>query len=357
MGIGMTKPGFQPSIKNRIGGLDELRGIAILTVVVGHYFGLRMRAPWLNDVHFGGAGVDLFLVISGFLIGKILLASRGKENYFRTFYVRRIFRILPLYFAVLAAAASYAALTGGQGLNSLPFYLTFTQNLIPEGEHLGDIVSASYESIEGLGPMWSLAVEEHFYLALPLAVFFLKGIRLEIFLVVFAVVGVWADTYVSRTVSVSWISYSNPFETWFNMQYLAVGVLLNSEHRWRYLGVILAAWLAAILVLDAQYMALQLVLAILIVLATDGAIRGWFRLQSKVLARVGILVYGIYLLHSPLRILFRGESQLYGLSSIAWFAVYLALVIIIAEISYRCFEMPIQGMRTRFEKPAPKSTT
>lgn len=351
----MTNSGFQPSIKNRIGGLDELRGIAILIVVTGHYFGLRMRAPWLNDVHFGGAGVDLFLVISGFLIGKILLNSRGKENYFRTFYIRRIFRILPLYFAVLAAAASYAALRGGPGLNSLPFYLTFTQNLIPEGEQLGDIISSSYKTIEGLGPMWSLAVEEHFYLALPLAIFFLKGLRLKALLIIFAVIGVWADTYVSRTVSVSWISYSNPFETWFNMQYLAVGVLLNFEHRWRYIGIVLGAWLAAILVLDAKYMALQLALAVLIVLGTDGAVRGWFRLKSKILAKIGILVYGIYLLHSPLRILFRGESQLYGPSSILWFAVYLALVIIVAEISFRCFEMPIQRMRTRFEKPALKT--
>ena len=350
----MTKSGFQPSIKNRINGLDELRGIAILVVVLGHYFGFRQRTPILNDVHFGGVGVDLFLVISGFLIGKILLNSRGKTGYFRTFYIRRIFRILPLYLAVLAAAVAYAALRGGAGLNSLPFYLTFTQNLIPETDNLGDIVSSAYVPIKGLGPMWSLAVEEHFYLALPLAIFFLKGIRLRVLLVLFAIVGVWADTYVSRTVSVSWISYSNPFETWFNMQYLAAGVLLNFQHRWRDLGIILVAWIAAMVVLDARYMALQLSLAVVIILATDGAVRGWFRLKSKILARIGVLVYGIYLLHSPLRILFTGESQLNGPTSILWFAIYLTIVIAISEISFRWFEMPIQRMRTRFENTASK---
>ena len=74
-------------------GLDALRGIAILLVVMYHYFSF-FRIGWI--------GVDLFFVLSGFLITSILLRSRSKPNFFRNFFVRRMLRIFPLYYFVLA---------------------------------------------------------------------------------------------------------------------------------------------------------------------------------------------------------------------------------------------------------------
>src|SRR5688572_21794420 len=94
----------------RIPELDGVRGIAILLVLVGHLFlhtivaGNKTPLAYLVKLlkPFTVSGVDLFFVLSGFLIGGILLDNRASLNYFRAFYARRIFRIFPLYFAWLA---------------------------------------------------------------------------------------------------------------------------------------------------------------------------------------------------------------------------------------------------------------
>ncbi|MFZ2105839.1 MAG: acyltransferase family protein, partial [Roseiarcus sp.] len=72
--------------------LDALRGVAISMVIARHYFGFG----------YGVLGVDLFFVLSGYLIGGILIDSRDEPSYFSTFYGRRVFRIMPLYLLLLA---------------------------------------------------------------------------------------------------------------------------------------------------------------------------------------------------------------------------------------------------------------
>src|ERR1700684_2340633 len=91
----------------RIPQLDGLRGIAIAMVVAFHYAGAEVgpvpRFPIFvsGPMNLGWSGVDLFFVLSGFLIGGILLDARESSNYFRTFYTRRFYRILPLYAVVV----------------------------------------------------------------------------------------------------------------------------------------------------------------------------------------------------------------------------------------------------------------
>src|ERR1700690_2072213 len=93
----------------RIPELDGLRGVAILLVIIHHNVMTTLRpetgliARFISVVFpFSWSGVDLFFVLSGFLIGGILLDQRRTENYFKTFYLRRICRIFPLYFSWLA---------------------------------------------------------------------------------------------------------------------------------------------------------------------------------------------------------------------------------------------------------------
>ncbi len=90
---------------NRVPELDGLRGLAILLVLICHYVGNATHAPlgFVLDHVFtvmsvGWSGVDLFFVLSGFLIGGILLESRDSPRFFQTFYIRRIHRILPIYY-------------------------------------------------------------------------------------------------------------------------------------------------------------------------------------------------------------------------------------------------------------------
>jgi peptidoglycan/LPS O-acetylase OafA/YrhL len=118
----------------------------------------------------GWSGVDLFFILSGFLIGGILVDAKESVNYYRTFYIRRIFRILPLYlflvllgFLLVKLGVHAGGPLSGSSLNPAPwrYYLTFTQNFY-FAKHSGVI---SYLQIT-----WSLAVEEQFYLTLPLLV-------------------------------------------------------------------------------------------------------------------------------------------------------------------------------------------
>lgn len=149
-------------LKREMPGLDVLRGIAILSVFCFH--GLKWYLPLgaLADprvrrigqaVSFGWLGVNLFFVLSGFLITGILLDTRTKENYWSSFYFRRFLRIAPLYLVVLAI---------------LKFALSFTWAYV----FLCVFYLANFQlefriTGPGYGPLWSLAVEEQFYLVWP----------------------------------------------------------------------------------------------------------------------------------------------------------------------------------------------
>ena len=161
----------------RIPELDGLRGIAILLVVCLHYIGIQgaTGGPITKLLHriveLGWSGVDLFFVLSGFLIGGILLDARDSPNYFKTFYARRFFRIIPIYYAwvllylfLVTFAGRFIQAHSNSGraeMSGLPVYLhfLFLQNIWP----------IAFFGLGGawLEPMWSLAVEEQFYLVGP----------------------------------------------------------------------------------------------------------------------------------------------------------------------------------------------
>jgi peptidoglycan/LPS O-acetylase OafA/YrhL len=133
----------------RSGALDAVRGLAITLVVAHHWF----RIP------FGWTGVDLFFILSGYLIGGMLIDNRSSSDYFSTFYFRRAFRILPLYWLLLAISFTNPV--------ACPYrwqYFTFTQNFSWASGDATDCVSTRLT--------WSLDVEEQFYLLLPVLIRF-----------------------------------------------------------------------------------------------------------------------------------------------------------------------------------------
>jgi peptidoglycan/LPS O-acetylase OafA/YrhL len=175
--------------QGRIPELDGLRGVAILLVLVGHYFAVpgTGAASLLNGYWFrlGWTGVDLFFVLSGFLIGGILLQVRDSPNYFKTFYARRFFRIIPLYYAWILIYI-VLSIIGGTFLStrvgsvqkidiSILAHFLFLQNF---HEFLKSTVSFWWFS-----STWSLAVEEQFYLVAPLLVRYLPKRVLAVVLV------------------------------------------------------------------------------------------------------------------------------------------------------------------------------
>ena len=153
--------------------LDALRGVAILLILAWHLVGpwARSHSPMLSRLlSTSWSGVDLFFVLSGFLIGNILLDNRLSPNYYMTFYTRRALRILPLY----ALLIMVLLLAVGSPKDILP-YITFTQNVTwSMNDKFGP---------EILAPTWSLAVEEQFYLILSLLVRLVSPARLPVVLI------------------------------------------------------------------------------------------------------------------------------------------------------------------------------
>lgn len=120
-------------------------------------YGIRLPAV----IEYGYMAVDLFFVLSGFLVGGQLLRpyAAGSEPAWRDFFVRRALRILPAYYAVLALYFLVPAVRDSP-IQPLWQFLTFTQNLF-----------ADYHHMRAFSHAWSLCIEEHFYLLLPLSVF------------------------------------------------------------------------------------------------------------------------------------------------------------------------------------------
>jgi len=157
-----------PAGTPRLAGLDTLRALAIAMVLMSHYNGFVVRGSIFGFIgEVGWAGVDLFFVLSGYLIGNQLLApaARGESLQLKTFFARRLLRTLPNYYAVLAV---YLLLPHspiwGKTMAPVWHFLSFTQNV---GLRYGETFTHS----------WSLCIEEQFYLVLPLVVMALVGTR------------------------------------------------------------------------------------------------------------------------------------------------------------------------------------
>jgi peptidoglycan/LPS O-acetylase OafA/YrhL len=161
---------------DRLPSLDGLRGLAILLVMFGHfavYDGMPVTTVWADRAvkslgSAGWVGVDLFFVLSGYLITGILYDSRQGRHYFRSFYARRVLRIFPVYYGALLV------------------FLVILPNLVPSSRALAllradsfwywtylinvRIAFEGFPAFPALGHFWSLAVEEQFYLIWPLVV-------------------------------------------------------------------------------------------------------------------------------------------------------------------------------------------
>jgi peptidoglycan/LPS O-acetylase OafA/YrhL len=225
-GIALEDPrsGSKPSdrwphiSRARIPELDGIRGTAILMVLLYHVFSYTMLyrtvvdERWAKLAHLlaritehGGYGVDLFFVLSGFLITGILLDARFDIHYFRNFYVRRVLRILPLYYTVLAViflcypkSADYVLLSFFQLSNIAPILGVTMVN----------------------GAMWSLSVEEHFYLCWPLIVRKLSPRN-----VAHVAAIVWVAEPVIRGIAFPHVATVFPY-SWFRFDGLASGAII-----------------------------------------------------------------------------------------------------------------------------------
>lgn len=300
-----TEPAQRPLIRSYMPELDSVRGIAILMVLFFHGMAPPLSRPltgWglaLFDItRVGWTGVNLFFVLSGFLITGILLDTKYRADYFRRFYYRRLLRIVPALYATLVALllASFV---------SWRFVLLSAFFLANAGNFFG--VALQY------GPLWSLAVEEHFYLFWPSLV---RKCGTRILIII--TVAVWVGTPAVRLLC--WMTGYGPhgpevLYTWFNLGGLALGSLLAiwvrhpSCSRPRLLRLAPAAFIAGIVgfVLSSRdaftlasfsvffcNLACAGLLAGILML---GASRWSFLVDRPALKFFGFISYGLYLVH------------------------------------------------------------
>ena len=309
------------SIRPHWPALDGLRGTAILAVLICHYSALLPRsARWPGVLQNGWAGVDLFFVLSGFLITGILFDAKGSRHYFRNFYARRVLRIFPLYYGFLAVLLLVLMFCGvaewsSQLRTAQPWLWTYTANFWIAAQKQWS------RWAEIVMPLWSLSVEEQFYLVWPLVVFcFSRRALMRICLGI--MMGVLVLRLILAAHGTDWFA----LYTWTptRADSLAAGALLallmqppDAVQRLRkiagYAGAIAALlmlllspgfdptrhpWLRVFL-----YSVLAILFAALLFWSIDrGSLRGWAVrfYELRVLRIIGRYSYGIYILHLPL---------------------------------------------------------
>jgi peptidoglycan/LPS O-acetylase OafA/YrhL len=210
-----TETPQEPLVRRFMPELDVLRGIAVLGVLFFHGFRAEYgelpftgaRRIFLLATQPGALGVNLFFVLSGFLITGILLDSRSKPDYYRRFYTRRALRILPAYYSLLILLGLlHQASPAFLGLSFV--YLSNVTGLFG--------VSMDYH------PLWSLAVEEHYYIVWPSVVRKLRPRYLAMFSLAICIF-----IPIARAVSFHYGHFQGEdWYTWFAADGLAAGSLL-----------------------------------------------------------------------------------------------------------------------------------
>lgn len=359
----MQPSGFPDVASQRVSVIDGLRGVAISAVLVEHFVRTSLPNPDPGSLAFylskalglAWSGVDLFFVLSGYLITSILLRARGASNYFGVFYARRALRILPLYAVVLGLTAAGRAggleaslpwLLGGQPL--WPGFLTFTQNITT--------ALASEWRPYALGVTWSLAVEEQFYLLLPAAVAFCSPrglVRLAGSLIALAVL---LRLVLPISDLMEYVLLPTRMDALFGGVLVAVltatapgRARLAPYRRWIALGAA-GTWSVACLLRmygPKPYLLLAVAYALLVMYLVSFPQTRLSRVfEWKPLVRLGLLCYGLYLLHRPVQgLVFKfvtGEDQprLDSLSTGLATALAVVLTYLLAELSWRWLEEP-----------------
>jgi peptidoglycan/LPS O-acetylase OafA/YrhL len=356
----------------RIPALDGVRGFAALLVITSHFFlaELYQNAWWWTVGHAGWIGVDLFFVLSGFLITGILHDRKGKPNYFREFYRRRILRIFPLYYAVVLWSM-FAVLVIDKrpenlwnGYDSSVWFLTFLPNVAMALK--GDWIWQT--NWAGLSHLWSLAVEEQFYMIWPLVVWLLP--RRTLAWVCVAMVGgaallrIWTDQQFGQTWSMAayvlpycrmdglaagsllalwWKSEKHTFPVWqrpiltdltFGALLYVVYLLMESNSHWRVTFIDLAFF-------GVVYLAL----------CPGSIVQRFFQLAF--LRHLGLYSYALYIFHQMLRVPFEEWFQKPLLATnwppfliqTTYFILAFGTTYLMARISWKLIEEPFLKMK------------
>jgi peptidoglycan/LPS O-acetylase OafA/YrhL len=213
---------------HRIIALDGVRGLAVLAVLVFHTMPVvdhqsLLATIWNSAAKSCWIGVDLFFVLSGFLITRILCESKGGPNYFRRFYAGRALRIAPLYFFSVICAV-YLMPRWIHSPDLRPYFQKSFENQIWVFTFLQNFLQArSPHQLPGLGHFWTLAIEEQFYVVWPLVVYWLSRRKL---LVLSAAICVLEPIARFFCLHIGWSDWSVRQLTYLRLDAIVIGAVL-----------------------------------------------------------------------------------------------------------------------------------
>jgi peptidoglycan/LPS O-acetylase OafA/YrhL len=364
-----------PGIGVHLPALDGIRGLAILMVMVFHVTQflaiLHVEIPFegLRLLLLGQSGVDLFFVLSGFLITGILLDTRDAPGRFRKFYGRRTLRICPLYYGVILLGMFITFVTTGGIFRSDGIGWTWLAT------YLGNVPPTLGVKDAYFGHFWSLAVEEQFYLVWP-TIIYLLPVRYS-----FAISAAMVVAGPCGRLAFEEAGLSSFYPTPCRTDALGIGAVLafclrNSalkarDRRLHALGWItsLAAMAGCVPVMGSiifggheiawvrilKFSAFAWVYAILIANATYCVSTSWLSrvLNFRFLRLAGKYSYAMYVFHPFIILALRNLLSIEGdtlsaSGAICFGAVAIAVTFVIAQATWFCFELPLLSMKAYF---------
>ena len=310
-------------------GLDGVRGVAVLLVFISHFHWILSPdllftkvTPWhfINRTFEAGfMGVDIFFVLSGFLITSLLMKDRStnRKNLFRRFYRRRALRLLPALYALLIAnffVSRWENFPGDIQWRTTWHAVLFLNNW--------NIVNNFGEAQNDLGHLWSLGIEEQFYLIWPLTLWLLAKLKIPskmmIPLILFASLGVMAHRTSLWNEGTSWIILYVRTDT--RLDSLLIGAMfayvyrhfqvpskiLNSVATSSFIGLIYIKYVLykSPFVFEMGYTIIALLAGFIILSVVEGVFFVQKVFTWRPLTMIGKVSYGLYLWHMPIFVLF-----------------------------------------------------
>ncbi len=362
-----------PEERRHFHTFDALRFFAFFKVFLLH---LPITAfPWFNYLRAGGGiGVQFFFVLSGFLITYIILEEKSRTGQFnlRHFFARRILRIWPLYYLMILVAFLTPYIT-----EQLLHVAASSQGYVPEWwksllflENYKMMATGEHPNVSPLGVMWSLCIEEHFYIIWGLLLYFIPVRRLPVVIICSVFLG-----YTSRYF---YAGYGVPaLDIFTNIDLFAYGAVpayLLITRRFATENALLRVplWVkllfAAVLLIvvqvcsqytndDFAFVKLTTVLGVMFAILISFTIpqHTRFRIGDKhILSRLGLYTYGLYLYHTIVISLLRAIYPAMGLSTdtgggaILFTIIALLATILCSMASYYIFERPFLKLKKWF---------
>lgn len=346
-------------------GLNSLRFFSAFSIILYHStlnFHDGFPAAIKMFFHNLHLGVDMFFIISGFLIVYLLLEEKdtsGTVSLYK-FYVRRILRIFPLYFLIVGIAwlqyhASHPEIVWEK-------YLYFAANFW--------MIQTNAWTVGILNPLWSLNIEEHFYLVIPILILFIPKRKIHLLFVGIIIFSIAFRIYSTVTIQYNWFTIY--LHTLSRCDGLAMGGLLAYYHKFRnfksgistfFLGLaVIYLFLVMCIVDSSDFTSLTfavfkkylfilpmffIFIGFILNSNSDSTALHWLK-SNRIIDYLGKISFGLYMYHSPIGD-YIGQYDFIQNSLLFKPLITTILTIVIASVSYELFEKQILKLKSKFE--------